>query len=102
MGKTKRWLPKDGEFKMLKASKSKRNKKERSKTKKANLQRSMKFASKHRANINMTQLNVKRFQCGSDDLVSAVESTEKEWEEGPAVLYPTEPPRPPGGIKECD
>lgn len=53
MGKTKRYQPKNGEFRKLKASKQKRNKKERAK--KTNLTRHLKFASEHRAVIDITE-----------------------------------------------
>ena len=53
MGKTNRYQPRNGEFRKLKASKQKRNKRERAK--KANLQKHIKFATGHRAAIDMCQ-----------------------------------------------
>lgn len=55
MGKTRRYRPKDGEFKELRGSKKQRTKKRRATN--ANLTRDIKFATKHRANVNMTQLH---------------------------------------------
>jgi len=54
MGRTRRYEPRSGEFKKLRANKKKLNKKERKKTK-ANLQRCMEFATNHRAAIDMCQ-----------------------------------------------
>jgi len=55
MGRTRRHEPRDEEFKKLKASKKQRNKKQRAD--KVKLQKHIRFASEHRANRNMTQLN---------------------------------------------
>jgi len=55
MGRTKRQEPRNGNFKKLKASKKQRNKKQRAT--KADLQKHVRFASEHRVNKNMTQLN---------------------------------------------
>ena len=55
MGKTRRREPEDGDFKKLRGNKKQRTKKQRAS--KANLQKHMKFATRHRENIDMTQLN---------------------------------------------
>ena len=59
MGKTNRYVPKNGEFKKLKGS----TKKQRNKRKfaKANLQKQLQFASEHRANRNLAQLHASMY-----------------------------------------
>jgi len=52
MSRTKRQQPRNGQFKKLKASKQKRNKKQRQL--KANLSKHMKFASNHREHLDIT------------------------------------------------
>lgn len=49
MGKTRRYVPKNGEFKRLEASKQKRNSKKDRKKSKANLLKHIRFAVQHRA-----------------------------------------------------
>lgn len=45
MGKTKKWAPKNGEFKRLRGNKKQRTKRQRSK--KANLQKEIKFTNRN-------------------------------------------------------
>jgi len=53
MGKTKRWIPKNGEFKKLRTSSKKiKNKKQRQS--KAKLTKHLKFASEHREHLDIT------------------------------------------------
>jgi len=52
MSRTKRQEPRNGQFKKLKASKQKRNKKQRQV--KANLSKHMEFASNHREHLDIT------------------------------------------------
>ena len=59
MSRTKRNEPRNGQFKELRASKKRRNKKQRAG--KANLTRHIKFATQHREHLDMTQLSAAKY-----------------------------------------
>lgn len=68
MGKTNRFEPRDGNFKRLHGStKRQRNKKQR--VTKTNLMKDIRFASKHRANIDMTQMSASLYMEETNTIV---------------------------------